>query len=389
MPVASFIIGVCKCLGRIRRIRVRRREILVLCVLVLAILLFPSSVLARLEPPEGTEDIRYLAESASFVFHARVVSFDSVRKEYGEEDGVATLAVDRWYKGKTQPATVRLKFAYAGMSAFRDGHNCVDLHRSTSWLIFANQGPDFFVFSDDCKGGLPMSSMLSENPKGTWLERLQQDLIFGLQDEDPAYRLANIARLGGLKLPSSAAPLHQFIEYGTEAESKWAIYAALRSGDLSVLPRVQDIVINIDLPAEKRNAQSQPPSSQDAAPRHSSAYGDPESDMALELQKLRDPRAVPTLLRILGSGKTDFVRSCASSALAEIHDPGSARAVAEHLEDSDRYVRYDALVTLMRITHEPDCTFPPGTKDPDFENYIEQCDRWWKRTGSSQPWPQL
>lgn len=367
--------------------RVRRRTILGLCVL--ATLFFPSGVLARLESPEGTEDIRFLAESASFIFHARVVSFDSIHRDYGQEAGIATLAVGRWYKGKIQPATVHLKFVYAGMSAFRNGHDCVDLHRSTTWLVFANQTvQDLFELSDDCKGALPMSPMLSDNPHGTWLEQLQQDLITGLQDGDEAYRLANIARLGGLKLPSSAEPLQQFIEYGTDAEAKWGIYAALRSGDLSVLPKVQDIVIGITEPTDKGVNHRQFRPSDDPAPaRNSSAYGDPESDMALELQKLRDPRAVPTLLRILDSAKAGFVRSCVSSALAEIQDPRSVRTVAQHLEDPDRYVRYDTLLTMMRITHEPDCTFPPGTEDPKFEKYIQQCDRWWKATGSLQPWP--
>jgi hypothetical protein len=162
---------------------------------------------------------------------------------------IATLAVYRWYKGNPRPSTVRLRFAYDDNLA-ANGYGCVDLRRSSTWLIFANQtSPGLFEFSDDCQGGLPMAPIFAASTSETWLQQLQQDLITGLGDSQPAMRLANIARLGGLKLASSSDALHHFIEHGTEAKSKWATYALLRSEDLRVLPKAETMAIELDYPA--------------------------------------------------------------------------------------------------------------------------------------------
>ena len=61
-------------------------------------------------------------------------------------------------------------------------------------------------------------------------------LIFG------SPKAPSIQRLGGLKLPSSRGALHIVIENGNDTESKWAVYAALRTGDVSVLPRVKQLL---------------------------------------------------------------------------------------------------------------------------------------------------
>ena len=288
----------------------------------LASLLFlPVLLWARLPIPEGTEDLCQLGNSAEFIFHAAVVSLEVSPAKVGPIPATANLLVDRWYKGKPQTAKVRLKF-FSSSELGQDGHHCIDLQRTDSWLIFANQvSPGVFEFSHDCMGGLPMSALLVPFVPGAWPERLQRDLIFGLSDTNPSVRLANIARLGGLKMPSSAEPLQRFIAAGTETESKWALYAALRSGDLNVLPRVESIVIGLDEPPHNGRA-TDPLFRHDAAPNdHPGAYGQPEASMALELRNLRDPSAVPTLVRILRSAKRDFVRSCASQALEEMKRP--------------------------------------------------------------------
>jgi hypothetical protein len=296
-------------------------------------LALPGTLSARLRAPEGTEDVRRLGEQASFVFHARVLSIDSVAGQdtiAGQtvhEVQIAHLDVDRWYKGTPAPATVRLKYVYPG---FVLGHDCIDLHRSSSWLVFANASADgFYKLSDSCQGALPMSAILAPVKKRDWLQQLQHDLVSGLQDGDTAVRLANIARLGGLKLRSSTGALRNFIDYGSEAESKWATYAVLRSGDLSVLPKAESIVIEIDRSLGERDPRlaSQP----DASP----FLSEPEVQIAIWLQReLRDREAVPALTRILESAKAGWVRECAMGALQDIKDPRSLPVVADHLSDS-------------------------------------------------------
>jgi len=338
------------------------------------LLLFPLSCWARIPIPEGTEDIPYLAESASSVFHARVVRIESSDQETEwRQAGIATLAVYRWYKGDPRPSTVRLRFSYDNNSAV-NGHDCIDLRRSSTWLIFANQTPSgLFEFSHDCQGGLPMGSICAPSASETGLKQLQQDLIAGLSCSEPDMRLANIARLGGLKLTSASDARHSFIEHGTEAESKWATYAALRSGDLSILPEVETIAIDLDHPKHAQQMRS-PTAKKGAGP----AYGDPEGDIVLELRNLRDAQAVPALIKILESAKTAVARGCAVQALQNMRDPRSLPSVVHHLTDSDSYVRYNSLVTIMYITQQPECTLPHDWKESDIPAYVDRCKKWWE-----------
>lgn len=343
----------------------RQGQLSVLHFVLPFVLLFPCVSLARIPIADGTEDVRDLFTSAEFVFHGRVVAIESDGKNRDFYSGVAKLEVDRWYKGTPQRSgTVRLRFEYNRM--FGNGHLCIDPHRSVSWLIFAKQTQTgLFAFSDDCYGGLPVSSILASTSHGTGIQQMQDDLIAGLKDGDPVVRVENIKRLGGLRLPSSHDALEDVIEHGSEAESKWAIYAALRAGDLSVLPKVQDIVVSL------------------------SGYRvDPDSSIALELAQLRDPRAVSTLVAVLQSASMDFARGSAVQALQAIKDPRSVPSLANHLSDPESSIRYNSLVAIGYITHEPSCTLPDDWKEQDGEvdRRLASCQQWWQTQGSAQKW---
>ena len=197
---------------------------------------------------------------------------------------------------------------------------------------------------------------------------MQDDLIAGLQDGDSNARLENIKRLGGLKLPSSHDALVDFIDHGSEAETKWAIYAALRSGDLSVLPQVQSIVI------------------------HLNQYGvDPDSSIALEVAHLTDSRAVPMLISVLESANMDFARGSAVQALQAIKDPRSVASLANHLSDPESSVRYNCLVAISYITHEASCTLPDDwhEKEGEVDRRLVSCQQWWQTQGGARKWSEL
>ncbi len=339
-----------------------------LCCVLAFLLFLPCISLARIQILEGSEDVNDLFSSAGFVFHARIVNIDRASDDaFGSYSGVATLDVDRWYKGTTTVKTVRLRFAYTRIIA--DGHSCIDLGGNAYWLLFATEvEPGLFQFSDDCYGGLPVSSILADTANKTGIRQLQDDLVAGLQDQDPAARLENIKRLGGLKLASSHEALLPFVDHGTEAESKWAVYAALRSGDLSVLPNVESIVIS-----QNQNRI------------------EPDGLIALETAHLRSWRAVPTLVSILESAKMDFARGSAAQALEAIGDPQSVPILAKHLTDSDETVSYYCLVAIGAITHEPSCTLPDHWQDKEgaVDRCSTTCRQWWQTKGSSQSWSQV
>ena len=191
---------------------------------------------------------------------------------------------------------------------------------------------------------------------------MEADFLAGLNDHDPATRLASIQRLGGLQLPSSRNALHRVIENSDEAESKWAVYAALRTGDVSVLPRVKQLL----------------------------AAGDrepPESAIASELQTVSDPGAVPDLIAILQSASGEITRDCVLTALGEVlKDPRAVPSLAAHLSNTSSYASYRALVGLGYITHEESCTLPPDWKEQNVEPQISRCKIWWEQTGKLRDW---
>ena len=140
-------------------------------------------------------------------------------------------------------------------------------------------------------------------------------LIFG------SPKAPSIQRLGGLKLPSSRGALHAVIENGNDTESKWVVYAALRTGDVSVLPRVKQLL----------------------------AVGDrqlPESAIASQLRFVSDPFAVPVpdLITILQSAPGELTRECVLTALGEeLKDTRAVPALAVHLLDPDLPASYRAV----------------------------------------------
>jgi hypothetical protein len=333
-----------------------------------------------LPPIEGTEDIRALARNATFVFHAQVVSIVRIGDALLGEN-LAELKADRWYKGTPRSETVRLQYLYPG---YMSGHDCIDLQRSSSWLIFAEQMPDgTYRFSEDCEGGLPMSPILAAKSKGSWLQQLQQDLIAGLEDPDPDLRLANIVRLGGLKLRSSGDALREFVENGSDTEVQWAIYAALRSGDPRIFPRIEKMATETtphdDALAGKRSVDfwRLPPG---AAPRWPVEYL--ESSIWYEIGELSNPEAVPMLARIAKSGKNEEIRSRALGAIRFMHDFRALPALVDLLSDPDANVRFEALWVIAHMTGAPECQLDEGK-----EASIESCKSWWQEGGGSIKWP--
>jgi hypothetical protein len=128
----------------------RRRKTWLVWGLLTSLLSIPGTLLARLAAPEGMEDIPRLASHATFIFHADLLGIESVPGPESVSGGsvyevqIASLAVDRWYVGRLsvgrpRPETVRLKYVYPGGV---NGSDCIDLNRSSSWLIFAKLRPD-------------------------------------------------------------------------------------------------------------------------------------------------------------------------------------------------------------------------------------------------------
>lgn len=314
-------------------------------------------------PPAYDVDIKALGERSPVIFRGEVVDVHSTGKNPPgwAQESLATFRVDRLYRGKIG-TTVSFKFTYEEQNAF-NGHDCIDFRPNTYWVVFARQNKESLELIDDCVGAFSISPSLgAELQNSTWFEQMEADFLSGLHDSDAALRLVSIQRLGGLGLASSRGALREIIETGDKGESKWAIYAALRTGDVSVLPEVRHL---LELGERSR----------------------PESSMAARLQNVAASEAVPELIAILESAPGEITRACVTVALGEkIKDPRAVPSLAAHLSDPDRFVRYNALDGLKNITHEPACTLPPGWQESDVNPQISTCKEWWRTEGRLQSW---
>jgi hypothetical protein len=341
--------------------RVCLSTFLVSCTLFL----FVSHLWARLMSPPSMADVHELAEKSPIVFRGyvlAVIPLTSNTEPGAVNQYTATIHVDRWYRGKG-PTEETLRFAY-GSFAF-NGHDCIDFRLGSNWIAFAHEEHGQLKLIDDCEGALTVSPLLGRD-LGTsdWPAQMEVDFLAGLNDQDSAARLASIQRLGGLQLPSSRDALHRVIDNGDDAESKWAVYAALRTGDVSVLPRVKQLL----------------------------ATGDrelPESAIALQLQSVRDPGAVPDLIEILQSASGEITQDCVLTALGEVlKDPRAIPSLIAHLSDTSTSASYRALDGVKNITHEESCTLPRDWKEQDIEPQISRCKIWWKQVGKFRDWSQ-
>jgi HEAT repeat protein len=280
-----------------------------------------------------------LAEQSPFVLRGRILTVTPLTFNTAGAGNLyrARIQIDRWYRGNG-PAEQTIQFAYGSFAA--NGHDCIDFRSSTYWLVFASHQGERLQLIDDCEGALTISPLLGRDlATPDFLAQMESDFIAGLDDPDSGARVSSIQRLGGLQLPSSRAALHGVIENGNEIESKWAVYAALRTEDTSVLPRVKQLL----------------------------AMGDrqlPESAIALQLRFVADPLAVPDLIAILQSAPGEITRHCVLTALAEgLKDKRAVPTLAAHLSDPDQYASFYALVGLTNITHEEACTLPPNWRE--------------------------
>jgi hypothetical protein len=328
-----------------------------------SLFLFATQLWARLMSPPSMADVHALAERAPLVFRGYVLAVIPLSGKTGPgaaNEYTATIHVDRWYRGKG-PTEETLQFAYGSFAS--NGHDCIDFRLVSNWIVFAQEEHGQLKLIDDCEGALTISPLLGRDLEtDDWPAQMEADFLAGLNDQDSEARLASIQRLGGLQLPSSRKALHRVIENGDDPDSKWAVYATLRTGDISILPTVQQLLANGDREL-------------------------PESAIALQLRFVSDPTAVPNLIAILQNATGQITRNSVLTALGEVlKDPRAVPSLAVHLSDSSPSTSYLALNGLKNITHEDACTLPRDWVEQEVEPQISRCKIWWEQTGKFRDW---
>jgi hypothetical protein len=329
----------------------------------------PALLLSRIEVPQYTIDLTDLAARASIIFRGRLLSISILPEQGNRVQGVARFQVqavarfqvDRWYRNGGG-ADAAVYFQPANLAFRVPGHNCIDFAGTTQWLVFATENSGHLELADDCYGAATVSPLIDPGPpRNGFVAQMEADFSAGLEDPEHTGRLISIQRLGGLRSASSRPALHRIIESGNPVEVNWAVYAALRTGDTSILPRVRDLFIYSDFAAPLSFV-----------------------DVALELRGLTDRSATASLIEIADSAPQPYARECALSALGQkIQAHESLPTMASHLTDPDSRVRFSALVGMGALTHEPSCTFPrePRWTEDMTEPQIRQCLVWWAQVG--------
>jgi hypothetical protein len=277
---------------------------------------------------------------------------------------VAKFQIDRVYKGKLQ-GEAAVHFQFGGSPIF--GHDCIDFRPDQSWLVFAAGKSDLFELVDDCIGALRVSSRLAPTVgQSGWLAQMEADFVAGLDDSDFQSRIFSIQRLGGLRLASSRPALHEVIEKKKGLEADWAVYAALRTGDITVLPLAKDLL------GSGHDQMTQ-------------------AGVTEELRNVSDPRAVPDLLEIVEETRSDLVRFEALLALVQnLKDPRVVPVLGLSLSSGDRQIRYLAIQGLNTIANAEACSTTPRANENDeaaFARETASCKTWWEQKGKYLPWP--
>lgn len=97
--------------------------------------------------------------------------------------------------------------------------------------------------------------------------------------------------------------------------------------------------------------------------------------LSAALEGIKDVRAIPALNRLLRSGDVR-TRLGAASALRQIGGPGAIDALVSALEDTDREVRYEAVVGLGEITGQYDWTPSIEVFEKNEQHYLSYWKEW-------------
>jgi hypothetical protein len=318
-------------------------------------------------------DVRHLTEMAPMVFRGSVMTVVPGKTDERDVltiDGkrvntnfVARFQIDRLYRGKLS-GEVLLHFRYGGFRV--SGHDCINFKPNQYWLVFATAKGGHLELFDDCIGALGISSRLGpRNSRSGWLAQMETDFMAGLEDTDPASRILSIQRLGGLKLPSSRPALQNVIARRDGDEVKWAIYATLRTGDVTVLPMVSQLLESGD-------------------------NNMPEWAISYELRNVTNPSAVPDLLEIFAKAPSDETRMEVLIALVDnIKDRRVVPILGPSLSSADSQIRYLAVKGLNTIANSEACSLTRNRDEDEnaaFQRQTASCKSWWEREGKFESW---
>lgn len=338
---------------------VKRIASAIICLLV-------TSAWSAVVPSPGSESVPLLFSSASLVFKGEVSSVAqvSVGRNASGESGptrfVATVLVDRLYKGDAPGGAVHIEFDRPS-GAQCTVSPCLSLKAGDYALYFLTAADTQHRLIDKYFGMFNVSHL--KGPSGvSGLRGLESDLSAGLGDPDEQRRLINIELLGAMGNEWPIGPLRQLLEAHNLITRLAAHVALLHLHDYTNLAEATSLM--------------------------ETSAGNPrlvqlQDRMSLYISEIRDSKAVP-ILKHLASSESDWVREAAVHALREMQSREAVPIFISALDDRVQLIRYDAVLALATIEKNWELAPSVDTFNANEERYISAWRLWWKAEGKQK-----
>jgi HEAT repeat protein len=237
---------------------------------------------------------------------------------------IATLRVDRMIKGRSDKPTLLFRFfipdslAYASIVPTQFGMYFLRETQQQEYVVLNPYYP-FIVAAPEAL-----------TARGSDLNQVVAELAHVITSSrvSPKERSAAIAALDTVKTVAATAALRDAARNKDATLRIQATGALLRRNDISVMSMVENILL--------RPAESEKPML---------------GGLAFNLEGVKDPKAIPSLSRLLDAGDVQTRRGAA----AALRNTGSLSAIeplSKGLEDNDIEVRYSAVIGLAEITKQ-------------------------------------
>jgi hypothetical protein len=227
-------------------------------------------------------------------------------------------------------------------------------------VFFLQTGSDGYEPTD---GFHPFTMALPEAPvtQGSYLDQVVAEMDYVLKSPKTTRddRIVTEVMLHDIKAPSATAALRDGAADPDDTVRLYSIASLLMRNDISQLDTVEKLLLHPDPWLVITN----------------------NSDRRLDslaggiFAGVRDPKAVPTLIRLL-KAPSSVTRRAAAFALGSIPGQDSATGLVSALNDSDSDVRYFVAISLAQVTGQDDWLCSEEFYKQNEKRYLDHWHEW-------------
>lgn len=289
---------------------------------------------SQMSSPISPLDLSALSDGADLIAIGRVTTvseggsttIDLQNRSLPARRMVALLTVNNILKGQANSSTLNFRFLVSegpiGYKGIPTNQVRTFFLRETSPQEYEILNPyyPFIVASEEATpdGGSPLDKIVAN------LAHLVLTPTASLDD-----RMEAISALSSVKTEAATSALRQGAQDQNTSLGLAAAAALLRRNDITTLDMVVKSLLE---PSQDINDSVR-------------------ADVIFSLDRIKDSRAIPALVRLVTAGDVE-TRRRAAAALRHTGSPDAKAALAKALDDSDQDVRYSAVTGLAEITGE-------------------------------------